>query len=147
MNRAELGESGPSGSMPRSSDRSGGHATILVVEDDDGVRGVLRRALLAAGYRVLEASTGPAALDIAEHHGPTLDAIVADIQLPRLSGVDLIRAVRQWRPDIRVLLISGEIVEIEALLGLADTPTAYLAKPFRPPELVNALRELLDRSA
>jgi CheY-like chemotaxis protein len=122
-------------------------AAILVVEDDPRAREPFVRALRRAGHEVLEAGDGRQALALWARH--RIDVLVTDIYLPEVDGYELVRALRQQRPDLPVLVISGGsdlglgstlALELAGRLGASRT----LAKPVDLRELVSVVQELLD---
>jgi PAS domain S-box-containing protein len=109
---------------------------ILVADDEAGVLGVARRALERGGYTVLTAADGLAALEIARQDPDGIDGVLVDATMPRMSGDELVRALRRLRPDLPVILTSGYSEE-DAMrrfdgLGLSG----FLQKPFQPADLV-----------
>ena len=116
-----------------------------MAEDEDGVRAPVRRILLAHGYRVLEASDGPSALHIAEHHEGKIDLLLTDVVMPGMNGGELARRLRRIRTGIRVVFMSGYSAEAVATHGVLSPGAAFLQKPFSVAELVGRLREVLDR--
>lgn len=120
--------------------------TVLLVDDDPSVRRMMARALREEGYEVIEASDGEDAMSaVAEYNAP-IHVIVADLRMPQLNGVELLETLRRWYPSIRALLVSGYIDEAHAIMRMTSTPTAFLAKPFPPVELTDAVAALLDGS-
>ena len=119
--------------------------TILLVDDDDTVRKIMRRALEEEGYELLEATNGADALDVAAEYAGPIHLIVTDVRMPQLGGFGLLHRFRNWYPSIRCLLVSGYPESMKPLEALEGTPTAFLAKPFAGPELVAAVQQLLDR--
>ena len=126
--------------------RGGGTETVLVVEDEDGVRAPVRRILVAHGYRVLEASDGPSAIEIAEHHAGKIDLLLTDVVMPGMNGGELARRLRLLRPGIRVVFMSGYSAEAVATHGVLSPGAAFLQKPFSVEELLERLREALERA-
>jgi len=125
--------------------RTTGTETVLLVEDDESLRRMARRALGEVGYKVLEAGGAEEALKLAAA-GPAPDALLTDMVLPGKNGVELAKALSAGRKDLRVLFMSGysEIPATEEELnGLTH---AFLQKPFSPDALALKLRELLDRA-
>jgi two-component system cell cycle sensor histidine kinase/response regulator CckA len=117
--------------------------TVLVVEDDDPVRALLREVLRRQGYAVLEACDGNAALELAESNKLPIDLLVSDCLLPSLSGAELGRALRSRFPDLRVLYVSG-YPSVEAAGGDPTDPgDSFLQKPFNPNALAAVARRLL----
>jgi two-component system, cell cycle sensor histidine kinase and response regulator CckA len=116
--------------------------TVLVVEDDDQVRGIASRILQAHGYRVLEAPGGHAALELAEREPRDIDLLLSDIVMPGMSGTELADQLRLARPGVRVLHMSGYTSGMEGPGGRAKLPD-LLEKPFTASELVTRVRALL----
>ena len=118
-----------------------GSETILLVEDDPGVRGATRRFLEEHGYRVLEAIDGDDALRVSgEHEGP-VDLMITDVVMPGMSGRELVEAVTRSRPETPALYVSG-YTDSGALVP--ETAPALLQKPFTADDLARKVRELLD---
>jgi PAS domain S-box-containing protein len=117
--------------------------TVLVVEDEEGVRELVRRVLVQHGYQVLEARHGRDALLEAERHRGTIDLLLTDVVMPEMSGIALAAALRERRRDLRVLFMSGyteeEIVRRGDTAGLPVLP-----KPFTGDQLARLVREALD---
>lgn len=120
---------------------------VLVVDDDQRVRTMVRWQLEAAGHVVAEAGDGVAALERLRTCAPAL--VVLDISLPGMGGLDLLRAVRRGDvPDIRdvpIIVLSGHSGEADRILGLDLGADDYLVKPFSPRELAARVRSLLRR--
>jgi signal transduction histidine kinase/predicted hydrocarbon binding protein len=111
--------------------------TVLVVDDDQGVQSLVRRALIAGGFSVITASSGEDALRLFEQHRRELSLIVMDVTMPQMSGVEALRRIRATGSEIPALLSSGYNVEV---IG-ADSPkfSAYLQKPYDVTELLDAV--------
>jgi signal transduction histidine kinase/ActR/RegA family two-component response regulator len=125
--------------------RGPGGETVLLVEDDQAVRTLGRRALEAAGYCVLEAEHGPEALEICgAHHGP-IHLLLTDLVLPRSGGRDLAQRLSALRPEMGTLLLSGypDAGSCPEALEKAGKATAFLAKPFSLAGLVRKVRATL----
>jgi two-component system, cell cycle sensor histidine kinase and response regulator CckA len=125
---------------------SGGSETILLVEDEDSVRQLVRETLEAGGYRVLEAANGHAAITLAAHHSEPIDLIITDVVMPGLSGHELIHQLIPSRPNAKILYLSGyteDAVLTPATPGLAR---AFLQKPFTLQTLSRKVREVLAAS-
>jgi DNA-binding NtrC family response regulator len=117
-----------------------GSETVLVVEDEDALRAVTARILTRAGYQVLTAENGPAALAVTRSHLGPIDLLLTDVIMPGMLGPDLAHAVQAERPDVRVLCMSG--YAHTALAGEGDMP--LLDKPFAGEDLLARVREVLD---
>ena len=102
--------------------------TVLVVDDEAGIRALARRALEEGGYQVLEASNGRAAIDLIAQ-GSVVDLLIADLNLPGLGGNEMVRRIRTTRPDLKVLYVSGHISRLMDARPLWEGE-AFLNKPF-----------------
>ncbi|HEX4803728.1 MAG TPA: ATP-binding protein, partial [Myxococcaceae bacterium] len=120
-----------------------GNETILLVEDEKGIRELAGKFLTGNGYTVLAAENGAEALDLAQHHTRPVDLLVTDMVMPKLDGRELVRRLKSSLPQMRVLLISGYSYQTERETGLEETP--HLSKPFSMEQLVRKVREVLDR--
>ena len=147
--------------LPRNSDRnplstgsnatlnrvaSGGRReTVLIIEDDPGVRHLARRTLEAVGYQVLEAADGLDGLRLVEQHSSEIDLVLTDIEMPRLDGISVARQIAAKYPRIGVVCMSGRVPEdsFQERYGLALPP--FLAKPFSFDDLTRTTSETIAR--
>ena len=120
----------------------GGSETILLVEDEDGVRSLASNALRLNGYKVLECADGAKALTLCESFDGPIDLLITDVVMPCLGGVDLARHVSQMHPRAKVLFMSG-YPDRDFAFGPAAT-ACYIQKPFAAQELTARVRQLLD---
>jgi len=124
-----------------------GIATILLVEDESGLRKLMNKVLETQGYRVLEAKDGEEALSICQDNLAHIDLVVTDYAMPRMTGLQLKEKVLALRPGMKFLLISGYaegVVEDSLQQGLNSGD--FLEKPFLPEELARKVREMLGRA-
>jgi len=121
----------------------GGNETILLVDDEDVVRGLVRRVLAERGYTVLEARNGSEALSVAERANGSIDLVVTDVVMPHLGGPEMVERLVQVRPDLKVLFISGYTGQATSFYGV-QPGRAFLQKPFTPQALAEAVRSALD---
>jgi two-component system cell cycle sensor histidine kinase/response regulator CckA len=121
-------------------------ATILLVEDEEVVRALVRQVLEREGYEVLEAADGPAALRLARSHEGQIDLLLTDVLMPQMGGHALAQAMSELRPGLRVLFTSGYTDEAIVASGVAGA-TGFIGKPFSPEDLVLKVRELLEQPA
>jgi PAS domain S-box-containing protein len=123
-----------------------GGETILVAEDQPGVRALIRRILEPYGYTVLMSDNVTDAISIAEHHGGPIDLLLSDVMMPDLSGPDLAQRIVRSRPAIRVLYVSGFAAHPAVGTDASSRNAAFLSKPFTPQGLVTKIRECLDHN-
>jgi two-component system cell cycle sensor histidine kinase/response regulator CckA len=121
-----------------------GTETILLVEDEPGVRHLVQRVLAARGYEVLEAQDVAHAATIATDHNGPIHLLLSDIVMPGLSGPDLAQRIVAQRPDVRVLYMSGFANRLSTQLGSLSPGVSILRKPFTPEHLVRTVRDCLD---
>ena len=125
--------------------REAGHGseTILLVDDDESVRAVIRESLEQHGYTALEACFNSEALLIARRHAGPIHLMIADVMMPGINGRELAYMLASSRPDMKVLYISGYPLEVvREKLRKPDAAT-FLQKPFAPSTLLHKVRELL----
>ena len=123
-----------------------GTETVLVAEDDDLVRGLTTHVLRRNGYEVLEAASGEEALVLADHHAGPIQLLVSDVVMPRMSGRVLADRLREQRPELRVLLMSGHPPDALMEHGVDNPDEGLLEKPFGAGTLLERVRSLLDRA-
>ncbi len=121
----------------------GGSETILLAEDEAGVRRLVQRVLAAKGYRVLEARDVTHAAEIATGHAGPIHLLLSDVVMPDLSGPELAARILAIRPETRVLFMSGFANGLSAEFGAPDG-VSILHKPFTPESLARTVRERLD---
>jgi len=121
-----------------------GTETILFVEDEQGVRELVREYLTACGYSVLEASDGIQALEIAAMHPGAIQLLITDVVMPRLSGRQLATQISSARRGVKVLYISGYTDDSVFRHGVLEGGMEFLQKPFNLKALAQKIREILD---
>jgi PAS domain S-box-containing protein len=124
-----------------------GCETVLLLEDDRTVRLGLRHYLETAGYRVLEAQSGPEAVECCERFSGTIELLLTDVMLPKMTGSQVAAEVRRLRPDVTVLFISAHPVEWLCAEGRIDEGVNVLQKPFSETNLLTTIRAVLDGKA
>jgi two-component system, cell cycle sensor histidine kinase and response regulator CckA len=123
-----------------------GNETILVVEDEPSLRAMVRTVLARLGYRVLEAESGIDALKIWQEQGDTVDLLFTDMVMPDgLSGQQLAEELRKRRPGLRVLFTSGYSPQMLERNGRLPSGADCLQKPYMPPQLAVAVRDVLAK--
>jgi signal transduction histidine kinase/ActR/RegA family two-component response regulator len=122
----------------------GGTETILLVEDEDVVRGLARKILEHAGYQVVEASRGEEALRLYRQSVDPIDLLLTDVVMPETSGKEVADRLHEMQPDLRVLFMSGYTDEAIVHHGVLDSHLEFIQKPFTPAALARKVREVLD---
>lgn len=121
-----------------------GYGTVLLVEDDGAVRETARRALTRAGFSVITARNGRAALGIIES-GPSLHGVVTDVVMPDLSGRPLADAIAEHRPGVPILFTSGHADDLLGEHGIIRQGVDFLPKPYTSDALCRRVRQLISR--
>jgi CheY-like chemotaxis protein len=132
-------------SPPRRPERlARGSETVLVVEDEEAVRKLIRSVLQQAGYTVLEAQDGAKALRLCETYSKPIDLALSDVVLPHMSGRELANSLASLRPEMDVLFMSGYTDDAVVRHGILNLDVPFLQKPFSPAALAKKVREVLD---
>jgi nitrogen-specific signal transduction histidine kinase/ActR/RegA family two-component response regulator len=123
---------------------SPGTETILFVEDEENVRELVSEYLQARGYTVIEAGDGIAALELAEKHSGSIQLLITDVVMPKLSGRELATRISAQRKDLKVLYISGYTDDSVFRHGVLEGGMSFLQKPFNLKALAEKVRAILD---
>jgi len=135
-------------STVRQSQPARGTETVLVVDDDSSLLGLVSEILRLHGYTVIEVASGETVLTMLENDGAAVDAVVTDVVMPKLNGRELVRRATKIRPDLPMVLMSGYVGDnAEALGSLLGPRVAFIQKPFTPEALLGKLRDVLKGSA
>ena len=118
---------------------------MLVVEDEELVRSLVRTTLSRRGYRVLDAADGEEALRVSQGHAGPIHLVVTDVVMPGMSGDELAVKLKSVRPETKVLLTSGYPDRVAVHRDAIQARANFLEKPFMPEELLRKVREVLDR--
>jgi CheY-like chemotaxis protein len=121
-----------------------GSETVLVVEDEEAVRSLIRTVLETRGYVVIAAEAGEAALRLANAHDGVIHLLVTDVVMPGMSGRDLAEHLAPVRREMKALYLSGYTDDAIVQHGVLEQGIAFLQKPFMPQELARKVREVLD---
>jgi PAS domain S-box-containing protein len=125
----------------------GGNETLLVVEDEAMVRDLAAQFLRSLGYSVLESGGGEEALSLLRSYRDRLDLVLTDVVMPQMDGIELMLRLRQERPDLKVLYMSGFADNAFTERGLTLDPRRLIRKPFTKETLARKSRETLDARA
>jgi CheY-like chemotaxis protein len=121
-----------------------GEETVLIVEDEDGVRELLWKILTDHGHTVLEARHGRDALTVAGGYNNPIHLLVTDVVMPEMGAGELVDRLLTKRPNLKVLFISGYTNDEVVRRGVSRSDSAFIQKPFTVPELMQKVRGLLD---
>jgi two-component system cell cycle sensor histidine kinase/response regulator CckA len=124
-----------------------GSETVMVVEDEDGVRSLITMLLARNGYTVLEASNAEEALDLCQNRGSRVHLLITDLVLPRMNGRELAERMSERYPGVRTLFMSGYTDDAALKDGVLENRAAFLQKPFNMETLLHKIREVLGRAA
>jgi signal transduction histidine kinase len=124
-----------------------GSETVLVVEDEDGVRALVRTILSKHGYQVLDARSGGDALLLCEQHPERIALLLTDVVMPRMNGRQLAERLRALRPDMRTLYMSGYTNDAVVRHGVMKNTIDFIQKPITPETLSRKVREVLDAAS
>ena len=129
-------------SRPVSTDLTG-RGTILLVEDEEGLRGLNARGLASRGYEVLQAANGVEAIEVLEQHGGNVDLVVSDVVMPEMDGPTLFKVLRERNPEIKVIFVSGYAEDAFEKHLPQNVQVDFLAKPFTLKQLVEKVKGTL----
>ncbi|MFW6012371.1 MAG: PAS domain S-box protein [bacterium] len=121
-----------------------GTETVLVVEDEEALLGLITTLLEGLGYTVLSAGSPSRALELVRDHSGAVELLLTDVVLPGMSGTDLWREIQRFQPGLKCLFMSGYTSHVVAQLGGTEDDVHFLQKPFTADSLSSALRETLD---
>lgn len=121
-------------------------STILIAEDEQGVRAFLEMALIRAGHKVITSQSGHEAVAVGQRSPAPIDLLITDVVMPGLSGPEVAEQLRRYHPDMRTLLLSGYATHVALPEHVTTEPGAFLQKPFTADALMAKVRERLSRS-
>jgi len=120
-----------------------GHGTILLVEDEEGLRGLNARGLASRGYTVLEAGNGVEAIELIESHNGAVDLVVSDVVMPEMDGPTLAKELRTRNPNLKIIFVSGYAEDAFEKNLPDDVKFNFLPKPFTLKQLVATVKETM----
>jgi len=121
-----------------------GDETIMVIDDETNIVTMVSQILTELGYHVISATSGREAQILSDQHAQKIDMVLTDIIMPELNGPDLVRMLRQKRPTLKALYMSGYANNAAAQIGELKPDTAFLQKPFSSETLTHCIRKVLD---
>jgi len=119
--------------------------TILLGEDEESVRKLIKEVLEADGYRVVEAADGEEAVNKFMENKDRIDILLLDIVMPKMSGREVYERIKKIKPDIKLLMASGYPADFISQKGILEEGLNFIAKPMSPPKLLKKMREVLDK--
>ncbi len=122
-----------------------GTETVLVVEDDNATRGAMENILETQGYHVLAAENGRRAMEIFDRRQGRVDLVLSDMVMPEMGGVDLYKSLKERKPDVKMIVITGYPLENEGQMLLQQGIISWLSKPVSMEQIVSKVRSALDR--
>jgi CheY-like chemotaxis protein len=138
------GAAEPVGLVHSAQSTTGGSETVLLVEDEESVRQLVRETLEAKGYTVLEAEDGETALQVVARHTGSIDMLITDLVMPGMSGRELAKQLCSSHPRTKVLYLSGYTEDAFIHQGGLDPDTSFLQKPFTLQALSRKVRDILS---
>jgi two-component system cell cycle sensor histidine kinase/response regulator CckA len=120
-----------------------GHGTILLVEDEEGLRSLNARGLRSRGYSVIEASNGIEAMEALDEKDGAVDLVVSDVVMPEMDGPTLLKSMRERNPDLKIIFVSGYAEDAFEKSLPENQQFAFLPKPFTLSQLVAAVKETM----
>ena len=137
---AEAGAPGRADKATKPADDTG-QGTILLVEDEEGLRGLNARGLTSRGYTVLQAANGLEAVEAFDNHAGKIDLVVSDVVMPEMDGPTLLTRLRSRDPSVKIIFVSGYAEEAFEKHLPEGEKYSFLAKPFTLKQLVGAVKE------
>jgi CheY-like chemotaxis protein len=124
---------------------AGGTETLLVAEDEEVVKGYLKRILERAGYRVIGACDGEEAVARFKEHDD-ISLVLSDVVMPKKNGIEILEEIRRIKPETKVLFISGYTADIMHSKGILEKDVDFITKPFLNADLLRMVRQVLDKN-
>jgi CheY-like chemotaxis protein len=135
-------ESETGGTGAQAADETVGE-TVLLVEDEPGVRAIARKTLLRKGYEILEAASGEEAIELSRNHPGPIQLLLTDVIMPGINGRELADVIMGERSEVRTLFMSGHTADAILRYGALEDGIAFLQKPFVPAELLRKVASVL----
>ncbi|WP_044338321.1 response regulator transcription factor [Rossellomorea aquimaris] len=118
---------------------------ILIIEDEESIRGFIEINLMRYGYAVLQAGSAEEGIDLVKKAQPSIDIVLLDVMLPGMNGFEACKEIRNWNPSIGIIMLTAKVQEMDKVHGLMNGADDYIPKPFSPNELIARIEALLRR--
>ncbi|MGD6848864.1 response regulator transcription factor [Rossellomorea aquimaris] len=118
---------------------------ILIIEDEESIRGFIEINLMRYGYAVLQAGSAEEGIDLVKKAHHPIDIVLLDVMLPGMNGFEACKEIRNWNPSIGIIMLTAKVQEMDKVHGLMNGADDYIPKPFSPNELIARIEALLRR--
>jgi DNA-binding response OmpR family regulator len=118
---------------------------ILIIEDEESIRGFIEINLMRYGYAVFQAGSAEEGIDLVKKAHPPIDIVLLDVMLPGMNGFEACKEIRNWNPSIGIIMLTAKVQEMDKVHGLMNGADDYIPKPFSPNELIARIEALLRR--
>lgn len=118
---------------------------IMIIEDEESIRGFIEINLKRYGYSVLQADNAETGIDMLKQQETPVDIVLLDVMLPGKNGFDACKEIREWNPFIGIIMLTAKVQEMDKVHGLMNGADDYIPKPFSPNELIARIEALLRR--
>ncbi|MEW4329021.1 response regulator transcription factor [Rossellomorea marisflavi] len=116
---------------------------IMIIEDEESIRGFIKINLKRYGYEVLEAGSAEEGIELLKAHGA--DILLLDVMLPGMNGFEACGEIRKWNPAVGIIMLTAKVQEMDKVHGLMNGADDYVSKPFSPNELIARIESLFRR--
>ncbi|TYS89252.1 response regulator transcription factor [Rossellomorea aquimaris] len=118
---------------------------ILIIEDEESIRGFIEINLMRYGYAVFQAGSAEEGIDLVKKAHSPIDIVLLDVMLPGMNGFEACKEIRNWNPSIGIIMLTAKVQEMDKVHGLMNGADDYIPKPFSPNELIARIEALLRR--
>ncbi|TMU84346.1 response regulator transcription factor [Bacillus sp. BHET2] len=118
---------------------------ILIIEDEEPIRGFIEINLMRYGYAVLQTGNAEDGIALLKNAHPPIDVVLLDVMLPGMNGFQACKEIRDWNPSIGIIMLTAKVQEMDKVHGLMNGADDYISKPFSPNELIARIEALLRR--
>lgn len=118
---------------------------ILIIEDEESIRGFIEINLMRYGYAVSQAGSAEEGIDLVKKAHPPIDIVLLDVMLPGMNGFEACKEIRNWNTSIGIIMLTAKVQEMDKVHGLMNGADDYIPKPFSPNELIARIEALMRR--